>query len=88
MLENHTYLFQITFTVAPGDEDLDAHRKTHCQRSEYVIEQACHHRRSQFYSAQMPQESRVGKSDDSLCQIAQHNGIGNTPYFAIGDRGF
>ena len=88
MLENHANLPQIFLSEASGDEDLDTHSETHCQRGEHIVEQACHHRGTQLNGAQMPQKGRIGEGDDGLCQHAQHDGIGDAPDFAVGDRGF
>lgn len=85
MLEHHTDLLPIVFSKATGDEDLDANGEAPSQGGEHEIEKSCHHRSAELVGAQVPEESRVGESDDGLRQIAQHDGIGDSPNLTVGD---
>lgn len=85
MLEHHADLPPIVFSEATGNEDLDANGEAPCQGGEHEIEEPRHHRSAELVGAQVPEESRVGESDDGLRQIAQHDGIGDTPNLTVGN---
>ena len=88
MLEHHADFLVVALAITPRDEDLDAHGKAHGQGGEDIIVQACHHGGAQLDGAKVTQESSVGKGDDGLRQVTQHNGVSNAPDFAVGDARF
>ena len=88
MLKHHTNFAEVALTIAPRNENLYAHGKTHRQGGEDEVIQARHHRGTQLNGAEMPQESSVGKGDDGLRQVTQHDGVSNAPDFTVGYGGF
>ena len=88
MLKHHADAFVVTLAVTPCDEDLDAHGKAHRQGSEDEIIQSRHHRGTQLVGAEVTEESGVGEGDDGLRKVAQHDGVCDAPYFAVGNGGF
>ena len=85
MLKHHADFLVVALAEASRDKDLNADGKSHRQGCEDEIIQACHHGGTQLNGAEVPQESGVGKGDDGLRQVPQHDGIGDAPDFAIGD---
>ena len=83
MLKHHADALVVTLAVTPRDENLDAHSKAHRQGGEDEVIQARHHGGTQLVGAEVAQKSRVSESDDSLCEIAQHDGIRDAPDLAI-----
>ena len=83
VLEHHADFAEVALAETPRYEDLDSHGKAHRQGGEYEVIQARHHRRAQFYCAEVTEESRVGEGDDSLRKVAQHDGVRNAPNFFV-----
>ena len=83
MLKHDADFAEVALTITPRDENLNAHGKTHRQGGEDEVKQACHHGGTQLNSAEMPQESSVGKGDNGLCQVTQHDGVSNAPDFFV-----
>ena len=88
MLKHHADFAKVALTIAPCDEDLYADGKAHRQGGEDEVIQARHHGSAQLDGAEVTQKSGVGKSDDGLSQIAQHDGVSNTPDFLVCYSGF
>ena len=88
MLKHHADFAEVTLAIPPCDENLNAHGKTHRQGGEDKVKQACHHGGTQLDGAEMPQESSVGKGDDGLRKVTQHDRISNAPNFTVGYGGF
>ena len=85
VLKHHADTFVVALTKASCDEDLYAHSKAHRQGGEDKVIQARHHRSAQLVSAEVAEESGIGKGDDGLRQVTQHNGVRDAPDFLIGD---
>ena len=83
MLKHHADFIVVAFAETPRNEDLNANGKAHRQCSEDEIIQARHHGRAQFVGAEVTEESRIGKGNDGLRKVAQHDGVCYAPDFAI-----
>ena len=83
MLKHHADFAEITLTIPPRDENLNAHSKTHRQGGEDEVKQACHHGGTQLDGAKVTQESGVGEGNDGLRQVTQHDGISDAPDFTV-----
>lgn len=88
MLKHHTDFVVVALAKSPCDEDLYADGKAHRKSGEDEVIQTRHHGGTQLDGAEVTQESGVGKSDDGLCQVAQHDGVRNTPDFLVCYSGF
>ena len=88
MLKHHADFAEVALAETPRYEDLDAHGKAHRQGGEDEIIQASHHRRAQFYCSEVTEEGRVGKGDDGLRKVAQHDRICDAPNLAVRNGGF
>ena len=83
MLKHLSYLLEVAFAKASRDENLNADGKAHSQSGEHKIIETRHHGGTQLNGAQMAQKGGVGKSDDGLRQIAQHDWRGDAPNLTI-----
>ena len=83
MLKHHADFIVVALSETPRNEDLYAHGKAHRQGGEDEIIQARHHGRAQFVGAEVTEESRIGKGNDGLRKVAQHDGISDAPDFAV-----
>ena len=88
MLKHHADFAKVALSVTPRDENLYTDGKAHRQSGEDEVIQARHHGGTQLDGAEVTQESGVGKSNDGLCQVAQHDGVSNTPDFLVCYSGF
>ena len=88
VLEHHADFAEVALAETPRYEDLDAHGKAHRQGGEDEIIQARHHRRAQFYSAEVTEEGCVGEGNDGLRKVAQHDWISDAPNLAVRNGGF
>ncbi len=85
MLKHHADFAEVALAVTSRDEDLYADSKTHRQRGEDEVIQARHHGGTQLDGTKVTQESGIGKGDDGLRQVPQHNGVCDAPDFLIGN---
>ena len=83
MLKHHADTLVVALTVTPCNENLNAHGKAHRQGGEDKVIQACHHGSTQLVGAEVTQEGSIGKGDDGLRQVAQHDGVCNAPNFFV-----
>ena len=88
MLKHHADALVVALPETPGDENLDAHGKAHRQSGEDEVIQARHHRGTQLIGAEVAQKRGVGKGDDGLRQVTQHDGVSNAPDFLICNSSF
>ena len=85
MLKHYTNALVIAFAVTPRNENLYAYGKAHRQGGENEIIQSRHHRGTQFISAKVTEKGSIGKGNDGLRQVTQHDGVRDAPNFAVGD---
>ena len=83
MLKHHTDFAVVTLAKSPCDEDLYADGKAHRKSGKDKVIQTRHHGGTQLDGAEVTQESGVGKSNDGLCQVAQHDGVSDAPDFLV-----
>ena len=83
MLKHLADFLEIAFAKTTRDKYLNANGKAHGQSGKHIILKARHHGGTHLDGAQMTQKSGIGKSDDGLGQIAQHDGIGNAPNLTV-----
>ena len=87
MLKHNADAFVVAFAVTSGDEDLYAYGKTHRQSGEDEVIQARHHGATQLVGTEVAKECGIGKSDDGLRKVTQHDGISNAPDFFVRNGG-
>lgn len=88
MLKHHTDFVVVALAKSPRNEDLYADGKAHRQGGEDEIIQARHHGGTQLNGAEVTQESSIGKCDDGLRQVTQHDRVCNAPDFFVCYSGF
>ena len=88
MLKHHTDFAEVALAKSTRDENLYAHGKAHRQGGKDKVIQTRHHGGTQLDGAEVTQESGVGKGDNGLRQVAQHDGVRNTPDFLVCYSGF
>ena len=88
MLKYHADFLQVALAETPRDKNLDANGKAHGQGSKNIVIQTRHHGGAQLDGTEMAKKSGIGKGDDGLRQITQHNRVGDAPNLAVGDARF
>lgn len=83
MLKHYADALIFALAEASSDKNLNSNGEAHRQSGEHIIVQAGHHGGAQLVGAEVTQESRIGKGDDGLCKIAQHDGIGDAPNLSV-----
>ena len=88
MLKHHANFVVVALAKSPCDEDLYADGKAHRQGGEDEVIQTRHHGGTQLDGAEVTQESGVGKGDNGLRKVTQHDRVCNTPDFLVCYSGF